>query len=150
MAILPKQIRPQSFTICWRTGMKKYLTPRMPSTYNDGNALFHMMFNPPTNLWEICMPLLDLMVAKHHLCSPQIATSQIPSSSGEAQAWLYWEVYNWWSQYPEALWLKSFLVMSWTSSSYVTCFSRSGEPWGSIPDWEECESVGVLTENPMT
>ncbi len=32
----------------------------------DGNALFHMMFNLPPTCGEICMQLLDLMVAKHH------------------------------------------------------------------------------------
>lgn len=32
----------------------------------DGNALFHMMSNLPPTCGEICMQLLDLMVAKHH------------------------------------------------------------------------------------
>lgn len=32
----------------------------------DGNALFHMMSNLPPTCGEICMQLLDQMVAKHH------------------------------------------------------------------------------------
>uniref|UniRef100_UPI00358E00C9 uncharacterized protein isoform X5 n=1 Tax=Myxine glutinosa TaxID=7769 RepID=UPI00358E00C9 len=40
--------------------------PKDALLIQDGNALFHMMSNLPPTCGEICMQLLDQMVAKHH------------------------------------------------------------------------------------